>query len=26
MYGSAELNYAGVPIHEGPVPTPAATP
>lgn len=26
MFGSAELNYSGVPIHEGPVPTPVPTP
>ncbi len=26
MYGSAELNYSGVPIHEGAVPTPVPTP
>ncbi len=26
MYGSIELNYTGVPIHEGTVPTPVATP
>ena len=26
MYGSAESNYSGVPIHEGTVPTPVATP
>jgi hypothetical protein len=26
MYGSAELTYAGVPIHEGAVPTPVPTP
>jgi hypothetical protein len=26
MYGSAELNYTGVPIHEGAVPTPVPTP
>ncbi len=26
MYGSDELNYAGVPIHEGAVPTPRAGP
>ena len=26
MYGSAGLNYAGVPIHAGAVPTPVATP
>lgn len=26
MYGSAELSYTGVPIHEGAVPTPVPTP
>jgi hypothetical protein len=26
MYGSSELNYTGVPIHEGAVPTPVTRP
>ena len=26
MLGSGELSYAGIPLHEGPVPTPVPTP